>query len=206
MKQEPFEYFRYAEDSIEQYPAPKYIEECEKGIIIPGSIVIPLTKRSFQVFYADDSLNNFCHYNIERREYRKHFRVSLTTVLADSTIANSFKFKDITVESLSEIITTLFIENQQTRIKAIEEQPEFTRIVTEELTKAGYTSLGSSPRSMVFRGHNQNITVAISDLGRFRATIRCTRKKNGVNQAFCTGGPVLINNASALVSTINSLK
>lgn len=206
MTANPFSYYRYTEEDLPNHPAVAYIEDCRKDIIVEGSEVTPLSKRSFQVSYTDPGLNSFCHYNVERREYRKHFHVSLATVLADGTIANSLKFKDITAESLAVIITNLFIENRETRMKAIQELPEFKRIVSESMASAGYTTLGTSDRSMVFRGNNRNITVAISELGRFRATIRYTRKKNGVNRAFCTGGPVLAANAEALIRTIDSLK
>lgn len=45
----------------------------------------------------------------------------------------------------------------------------------------------------------------ISELGRFRAVIRLTRKSSGVRRAFETGAAVFKETAKSLVHTVNSL-
>ena len=82
---------------------------------------------------------------------------------------------------------------------------EFRKIVTDEMTGQGYTCIGISPYSMAFRGNNRNVSVTISELGKFRAVIRLTRKKDGIRRAFETGSAVSAENARRLVQTINSL-
>ena len=196
-------YYQYADASA--VDALKFIDETIENIVLKGARIDRLSPRSFRVSYSEPELGDFCHYDISRRESKGHFSVKLNLTLADGTVAGSRRFKDITSESLAAIIQGMYNEVKKSRSLAMGELEEFRKIVTDELTSQGYSCIGISPYSMAFRGNNKNVSVTISELGRFRAVIRLTRKTGGVRRAFETGAAVSAANAKLLVTRINSL-
>lgn len=196
-------YYQYSDPS--SIEAVRFIDETIDSIILDDARIERLSPRSFRVSYSEPSLGDFCHYDISRREAKGHFSVKLNLTLADGTVAGSRRFKDITSESLASIVQGMYTEVKKSRSMAMGELDEFRKIVTDELTSAGYSCIGISPYSMAFRGNNKNVSVTISELGRFRAVIRLTRKTGGVKRAFETGAAVSAENARNLVKRVNSL-
>ena len=203
-------YYQY-EDAA-SVDALKFIDDTIGGIIVPDAKISRLSPRSFRVSYSEPELGDFCHYDISLRasnsrnpSTRGHFSVKLSLTLADGTVAGSRRFKDITADSLTTIIQGMYKEVKKSREAAMGELEEFRKVVTDSLTAQGYSCIGISPYSMAFRGNNKNVSVTISELGRFRAVIRLTRKKDGVRRAFETGAAVSAENARLLVQRVNSL-
>lgn len=203
-------YYQYEDAS--SVDALKFIDETIDSINLPDASIARLSPRSFRVSYSEPELGDFCHYDISlrasnsRSETTKgHFSVKLNLTLADGTVAGSRRFKDITAESLTAIIQGMYKEVKKSRSLSMGELEEFRKIVTDDLTSQGYSCIGISPYSMAFRGNNKNVSITISELGRFRAIIRLTRKKDGVRRAFETGAAVSRENALALVNRIKSL-
>lgn len=197
------EYYSYADPKA--VDAVAFIDETIAGISLPGAKINRISPRSFRISYGEPGLGDVCHYDVSRRESRGHFSVKLNLVLGDGGIAGSRRFKDITAESLASILTGMYNEVKKSRSQAMGELDEFRKIVTDGLTGAGFSCIGISPYSMAFRGNNMNVSVTISELGRFRAVIRLTRKSSGVRRAFETGAAVSAENARLLVNRVNSL-
>ena len=181
-------YYQYS--NPESIDAVQFVDDTISGINLEDARIERLSPRSFRVSYAEPSLGDFCHYDVSRREAKGHFSVKLNLTLADGTVAGSRRFKDITAESLASIVQGMYTEVKKSRSMAMGELDEFRDIVTRELTGDGYSCIGISPYSMAFRGNNKNVSVTISELGRFRAVIRLTRKSDGVKRAFETGAAV----------------
>lgn len=196
-------YYQYS--NPESIDAVQFVDDTISGINLEDARIERLSPRSFRVSYAEPSLGDFCHYDVSRREAKGHFSVKLNLTLADGTVAGSRRFKDITAESLASIVQGMYTEVKKSRSMAMGELDEFRDIVTRELTGDGYSCIGISPYSMAFRGNNKNVSVTISELGRFRAVIRLTRKSDGVKRAFETGAAVSAENARLLVQRVKSL-
>lgn len=200
-----FEYYQYPEKEAASVDTVTFMDEAIAALELPGANIKRLSPRSFRVAYGEPELGDFCHYDISSRESRGHFSVKLNLTLADGTVAGSKRFKDITPDSLAVIVHNMYNEVKRSRSVAMGELDEFRQIVTRELTGNGYSCVGVSPYSMTFRGNDKNVSVTISELGRFRAIIRLTRKKDGVRRAFETGAAVSADNAKLLVHKIKSL-
>lgn len=205
-----YDYYRYADAS--DVDALKFVDDAIAGIMVPDAKVTRLSPRSFRVSYSEPELKDFCHYDISLRASnsrnpatRGHFSVKLNLMLADGSVAGSRRFKDITAESLSTLVQKMYSEVKNARSMAMGELDEFRKIVTEGLTGQGYCCIGTSPYSMAFRGNNKNVSVTISELGRFRAVIRLTKQSAGIKRAFETGAPVSAKNAELLVQRIKSI-
>ena len=203
-------YYQY--DDAASVDALKFIDDTIGGITLEDAKITRLSPRSFRVSYREPELGDFCHYDVSLRASnsrnpatRGHFSVKLNLTLADGTVAGSRRFKDITAESLTAIIQGMYSEVKKSRSVSMGELEEFRKIMTDELTSGGFTCIGISPYSMAFRGNDKNVSVTISELGRFRAVIRLTRKKDGIRRAFETGAAVSAENARRLVQTVNSL-
>ena len=203
-------YYQY--DDAASVDALKFIDDTIGGITLEDANITRLSPRSFRVSYREPELGDFCHYDVSLRasnsrnpSTRGHFSVKLNLTLADGTVAGSRRFKDITAESLTALIQGMYKEVKKSRKAAMGELEEFRKIVTDELTSKGYTCIGISPYSTAFRGNDKNVSITISELGRFRAIIRLTRKKDGVRRAYETGAAVSVENARLLVQKINSL-
>ena len=203
-------YYQYEDPS--SVDALQFIDDTIAGIGMPDAVIDRLSPRSFRVSYGEQDLKDFCHYDVSLRSAnsrspssRGHFSVKLNLTLADGTVAGSRRFRDITSESLASIVRGMYAGVKKSRSMAMGELDEFRKIVTDELTSKGYTCIGVSPFSMAFRGNNRNVSVTISELGRFRAVIRLTRQTAGVRKAFETGAAVSAENARLLVQRIDSL-
>ena len=203
-------YYQYEDAS--SVDALKFIDETIEGIALKDAKITRLSPRSFRVSYSEPELGDFCHYDVSLRASNSrnpatsgHFSVKLNLTLADGTVAGSRRFKDITSESLTALIQGMYSEVKKSRSVSMGELDEFRKIVTDEMTGQGYTCIGISPYSMAFRGNNRNVSVTISELGKFRAVIRLARKKDGIRRAFETGAAVSAENVRRLVQTINSL-
>lgn len=198
-----YEYYRYSDPT--SIDAVKYIDEVSASLNLEDALIGRLSPRCFRISYRTKELGDICHYDVSLRQSAQHFNVKLNISLSDGTGAGSKRFKDITAESLVSTLSKLFEGIKKSRLTAMSELDQFQKIVTDGLLSAGYTCIGTSPASMAFRGANKNVTVSISELGRFRAVIRYTHKMNGEFPAFETGALVSVDNAEKLLGWVNKL-
>jgi len=198
-------YYTYTEEAISRLDAVAYMDNVGNMLLLDKADITRQSPRTIKISYDDPAMGPSCYYEISRRDSRGHFSVKLTLAMTDGTTVNSYRFKDITEDSLALIVQDMYAKVKTSRTKALGELGTFQDIVTRGLTSASYTCVGISPRSMAFRGNNKNVAISISELGIFKAIIRLTRKTGGICRAYETGATVSKENAVALVNRIKSL-
>lgn len=195
-------YHTYAASSPLMADAVRFTDEAVDCLSIPTGKVTRVSPRSFRVDYTEEGLRNFCHYEVSRRNSREHFSVKITLVLDDGTVALTRRCKDITAESLAEIIQGLYASVKVARSKANSEKDAFRKFITDSLVADGYTCDGTSPIGFTFRGKMTSVAITMSELGMFKAVIRVSHKKGRQSDSFVTGGAISVDNAERLVSMI----
>ena len=198
-------YYSYTAEELRNNDAVKYMDNIASGLMLEHAKVKRHSPRTITISYDDPAMGPSCYYEIARRDSKGHFSIKLTLAMTDGTTVNSYRFKDITEESLTAIVQKMYSSVKRSRTKAMGELDSFRKIVTDGLAEASFNCLGISPRSMAFRGDNMNVAISISELGIFKAIIRMTKKSGGIRRAFETGATVSKENAVALVNRIKSL-
>lgn len=196
-------YFTYTKEDIGKIDAVSFMDKTIESMILEGAKISRRSPRTFIVSYTEPEMESF-RYEISRRDSRRHFTVKLTLTMYDGTAVLTRRYKDITVESLAEIIQNIYGGVKRSRSKAMNELGPFRTKVTDSLLEQGYSCIGSSNSSMAFRGNDKNVSISISELGLFKAVVRFTRKVSGVSKAFETGAPVSVENADKLVQWIGA--
>lgn len=198
-------YYSYTSEELKRNDAVAYMDNVGNNLTLASARIVRKSPRTITISYDDPAMGPSCYYEIARRDSRGHFGVKLTLSTTDGITVNSYRFKDITEESLVAIVQEMYDSVKKSRTKALGELAEFRELITKGLAEASYNCVGISPRSMAFRGDNKNVAISISELGIFKAIIRLTKKTAGIRRAYETGGTVSRENAVALVNRIKSL-